>query len=72
MVDVYGSENGYGWSVDETIGAQITTVPMRAAEERARELFIRFMTGAAGIYGVALMLVGIILHFAVGTPKATA
>ncbi len=73
MVDVYGTENGYGWSVDETVGAQITSVPMRAAEERARELFIRFMTGAAGIYGVALLLVGIILHFAVGSPpKATA
>jgi len=66
MVDLYGPANGYGWNVDETIGAQIVTVPLRLAEERSDAAFIQFMKGATPIYAGVLFLIGLLLHFAVG------
>ena len=32
MVALYGNKNGFGWKLDETIGAQIISVPMDIAE----------------------------------------
>ena len=39
MLDLYGIANGFGWKMNEIIGAQIVSVPMTvpiAARERRR------------------------------------
>ncbi|MEM9783628.1 MAG: DUF3365 domain-containing protein [Pseudomonadota bacterium] len=35
MVDLYGPEAGFGWQMNEIIGAQIISAPMTVADERA-------------------------------------
>lgn len=49
MVDLYGSENGFGWQMGETVGAQIISAPMSLVDERAREtgLILAAALGAA-------------------------
>ncbi|WP_299204518.1 DUF3365 domain-containing protein [uncultured Tateyamaria sp.] len=49
MVDLYGSVNGFGWQLGETVGAQIITVPRSLIVERAKEtaLMVTVALGAA-------------------------
>ena len=35
MVDLYGNSNGFGWQLNDVIGAQIVSVPMSVALDRA-------------------------------------
>jgi hypothetical protein len=40
MIDLYGSANGFGWKLGDTVGAQIVTVPMTVAFAKAHYLFL--------------------------------
>lgn len=62
MVEIYGRENGFGWTLGETIGAQIISVPMALADQRAREMVAVL---AAGL-GTALLLVLIVTNILLG------
>ncbi len=43
MLDKYGTANGFGWNLNETIGAQVVSVPMQVPIERANNAFKVFM-----------------------------
>ncbi len=68
MIDVYGPSNGFGWTLNEVIGAQIVSVPMQVALTRANTLFFSFMGGLTAIFAVVIILLNILLHFAVIRP----
>ena len=68
MVDVYGKDNGFGWNLNEVIGAQIVSVPMQVALDRANDTFIHFIAGASLIFAVVLLLLNLLLHFVVIRP----
>ena len=56
MIATYGTQNGFGWGLDEVVGAQIVSVPMAVALEhstRIRNLFIGVLAG------VFLLLIGL-------------
>jgi uncharacterized protein DUF3365 len=56
MIAAYGSENGFDWSLNEVVGAQIVSVPMAVALEhaaRTRNLFIGVLAG------VFVLLIGL-------------
>jgi Protein of unknown function (DUF3365) len=56
MIAAYGTQSGFGWRLNEVVGAQIVSVPMAVALEhstRTRNLFI----GVLG--GVLLLLIGL-------------
>jgi protein-histidine pros-kinase len=56
MIATYGTQNGFGWGLDEVVGAQIVAVPMAVALEhstRIRNLFI------AVLGGIFLLLIGL-------------
>ena len=40
MVALYGTAGGFGWQPNETVGAQIVSVPMRVALARAQRSFL--------------------------------
>ena len=67
MTDIYGVNNGFGWKMGETIGAQVVTVPMSLPLERARQTFTTFMILLGGVF-VLLLLLNILLHFVVIRP----
>jgi len=68
MVDLYGSANGYGWKLNEVLGAQIVSVPMAVPLARANETFLTIMTGLTGVFLVMLVLLNLLLHYVIIRP----
>ncbi|MEL6217863.1 MAG: DUF3365 domain-containing protein [Pseudomonadota bacterium] len=68
MVQLYGEANGFGWELDEIIGAQIVSVPMAVPLERARETFIIVMISLAAAFLVMLLIVNTLLGMVVIRP----
>jgi HAMP domain-containing protein len=68
MVDLYGGANGYGWQLGDVVGAQIVSVPMRVALDRANELFVVYLAGLAAVFAVTLLLLNLVLHFVIIRP----
>ncbi|MBN9563767.1 MAG: DUF3365 domain-containing protein [Alphaproteobacteria bacterium] len=68
MVDLYGSSNGFGWKLGDTVGAQIVSVPMRVPLERARHTFTVMMAGLAVVFLVMIVLLNLLLHYIIIRP----
>jgi protein-histidine pros-kinase len=68
MIDLYGSANGFGWKLNDVIGAQIVSVPMRVALDRANHLFLTVFIGLAAVFLVTLLLLNLVLHFMIIRP----
>jgi HAMP domain-containing protein len=58
MVEKYGSANGFGWKLNETLGAQIVSVPMDVPLKRAEAAFGVVMGSLAGVF----LFVGVVLN----------
>lgn len=58
MLAMYGSANGFGWTQNEIIGAQMVEVPISVPLARAREAFIAFMTALT----ITLVVAGLLLN----------
>ncbi|HWJ01107.1 MAG TPA: DUF3365 domain-containing protein [Burkholderiales bacterium] len=58
LVDRYGPANGFGWKMNEIIGAQVVSVPTDVPTQRARTAFRTFMLSIAGVF----VFVGIVLN----------
>jgi protein-histidine pros-kinase len=58
MVEKYGPTNGFGWNFNETVGAQIVSVPSEVPLARARKAFWTFMGSLAAV----LVVIGIITN----------
>ena len=57
MVERYGPANGFGWVLNEVIGAQIISVPTEVPLQRAKQAFSTFMSSIGAVFvaiGVAL------------------
>ncbi len=61
MIDLYGSENGFGWEMGETIGAQIIYAPMALADKRAADLIVVIMLAILAAFLVVIVLVNLML-----------
>lgn len=58
----YGSNNGFGWNLQEVIGAQIVSVPMRLAVREAEQSFYLLMGSLVAAFLVILIVVNIMLR----------
>jgi protein-histidine pros-kinase len=59
LVERYGPANGFGWQLNEVIGAQVVSVPTEVPHQRAAAAFRTFMVSLAGVFvfiGLALNL----------------
>jgi len=59
MVERYGPANGFGWQLNETVGAQVVSVPMAVPIQRAEGAFRVFMVSLTVVFvviGLALNL----------------
>jgi protein-histidine pros-kinase len=65
MVDLYGPANGFGWKLNEVIGAQVVSVPMSVPIARANQVFRTFMLSLAGVFIVTFLLLDAMLHMMV-------
>ncbi len=61
LVDKYGPANGFGWNLNEVIGAQIISVPMTLPLERADRSFKVFIGALVGVF----VVVGVMLNLTI-------
>ena len=58
MIERYGPANGFGWLLNDVIGAQIISVPTEIPLGRAKQAFTAFMTSVGAVF----IVIGIILN----------
>lgn len=68
MLAVYGNSNGFGWDMNETIGAQIVSIPMSVPLERAWNIFLVFMGTLVAVFLVIAILLNVMLQMVVIRP----
>jgi protein-histidine pros-kinase len=68
VVKAYGTNNGYGWKLNETVGAQIVTVPMSVPIAMATKAFQTLLATLVGVFVFILVFVNILLWFVVIRP----
>jgi len=68
MIDLYGTANGFGWKLGDTVGAQIVSVPMRVAVDRANGAFVVYLAALVAVFAVTLVLMNLLLHFVIVKP----
>ena len=59
LVERYGPANGFGWQLNEIIGAQVVSVPTAVPQQRAQAAYRTFMLSLTGVFvfiGIALNL----------------
>ena len=63
MTKVYGRDNGFGWKLNDIIGAQIVSVPARLVNESADAALRRVLTWLAGGYALIFVVVNFGVYF---------
>ena len=58
MIERYGQANGFGWQLNEVVGAQIVSVPTKVPLDRAQKAFNLFMTSTGSVF----IVIGIVLN----------
>lgn len=65
LLETYGSNNGFGWKLNDVVAAQIVTVPMQIPLQRAERSFYIFLALISGVFVLGCVLLNILLHFMV-------
>jgi len=68
MVEKYGPANGFGWKLNDIVTAQIVSVPMQLAVQRARGVFWTFMISLAAVFALFILAINLLLIFLVIRP----
>jgi protein-histidine pros-kinase len=56
MIKLYGTANGFGWKMDEIIGAQIVSVPMSVPLQMAQTTWRKLTGWLLGAFGGVLVV----------------
>ncbi|PCJ44931.1 MAG: signal protein [Moraxellaceae bacterium] len=68
LINTYGDNNGFGWKLNEIVGAQIVSVPMSLPLQRANMTFMTFMAGLVGVFALLFIVLNIMLHYIILKP----
>jgi protein-histidine pros-kinase len=68
MVKLYGTNNGFGWKLDEVIGAQVVSVPMSLPIQNANRAFYTFMLSLTGVFVVLFVILNVMLSVLIVRP----
>ncbi len=68
QIATYGSETGFGWRLNEIIGAQILSVPASAVFNEARHLQYLVIGILSVFFLIAILMINLFLKFAVTKP----
>ena len=62
LIKKYGSHNGFGWKLNEIIGAQIVNVPMAIPIARANATFNAFMIILGSVFAAIWLVLNLLLE----------
>lgn len=68
MIDVYGSNNGFGWKLGSIVGAEVVSVPERVSLAQARRNLYGIMGALSLVFLTMLALLNLMLHFFIISP----
>jgi HAMP domain-containing protein len=68
LAQSYGTANGFGWKLNETIGAQILSVPMAVPLKLAREAYNTFLLILVAVFAIVCVVLNLLLHYLVIAP----
>jgi HAMP domain-containing protein len=68
VIAKYGSANGFGWKLNDIVGAQIVSVPSRLPLQRAYGAFVAFMSSLAAIFVLLALAINALLILLVIRP----
>lgn len=70
MVKVYGEANGFGWKMNEIIGAQVVSVPITVPVSNADRAFTTFMASLVGVFVFVMVALNLMLEWLIIRPVA--
>ncbi len=68
MIDFYGPNNGFGWQMDEIVGAQMISVPASTVIDKAKKATFLLLMVVSAIFALVLFLVNLLLSRQVVAP----
>lgn len=68
MVAKYGPANGFGWQLNEVVGAQVVSVPMALPLQRAEQAFKLFVGSLIGVFLVLAVVLNLMIWWVVVRP----
>jgi protein-histidine pros-kinase len=68
MIATYGPANGFGWKLNEIVGAQIVSVPMALPFKRAHDTFFVIVGAIVGVFILVVILLNMMLSWVVVNP----
>ncbi|MBI2291941.1 MAG: DUF3365 domain-containing protein [Betaproteobacteria bacterium] len=68
MLVLYGEANGFGWKLNETVGAQVVSVPMSVPIQSANKTFLTFMACLFAIFVLVFIVLNVMLSWLIVQP----
>jgi HAMP domain-containing protein len=68
MLSLYGSNNGFGWKLNEIVGTQIVSVPLAVPVAQADRVFKVIMGGMLATFAAILLVVNLLFYAMVLQP----
>jgi protein-histidine pros-kinase len=68
MVALYGPSNGFGWKLNEVIGAQVVSVPTALPVRNANHAFITFISSLVAIFALVFVALNVMLNSLIVRP----
>lgn len=65
MLDKYGPANGFGWTMNDVIGAEFVSVPMSESIARGHAVWRSLMLSLTAVFAVVLVVLNAMVHFLV-------
>jgi len=70
MVRLYGDANGFGWKLNEIVGAQVVSVPMALPLKNAQRALYTFMGSLVAVFGLVFVALNVMLNWMIVRPVA--
>lgn len=68
LIAKYGNANGFGWKMNEIVGARIVAVPMRVPLDKATAALQTFMGSLVGVFVIIIVILNVMLRAIVIRP----
>jgi len=72
VIGIYGTANGFGWKLNEVIGAQLVSVKMATTTKRAEDAFRVLMMSLVAAFIFLFVVLNVMLQLMVIRPMARA
>jgi len=68
LTRTYGTVNGFGWKLNDTVGAQIVSLPMAVPLKLAHDAYFTFLIILVATFALVFVILNLLLHYLVIVP----